>query len=236
VLYLFFWYKYSNLFKLFLNNPTEPLNFAPQNDNIGMAEHIYPIFDQTLTRQDKETLLKQRAVVVWMAGLSGSGKSTLAKGLERELHNQGHLTQLLDGDNLRSGINNNLGFSEADRLENIRRSAETAKLFLNAGLVTICSLISPTEEIRNLARNIIGAADFCEVYVNAPFEVCADRDVKGLYKKALNGEIKNFTGLDAPFEAPSQPALEIRTDLEDYSASLQKLLDMLLPRIKPRCC
>lgn len=200
-----------------------------------MAEHIYPIFDQTLTRQDKETLLNQRAVVIWMAGLSGSGKSTLAKGLERELHSRGHLTELLDGDNLRSGINNNLGFSEADRLENIRRSAETAKLFLQAGLVTICSLISPTEEIRNLARNIIGAEDFFEVYINAPFAVCAERDVKGLYKKALNGEIKNFTGLDAPFEAPANPDLEIKTDLNDYSDSLQKLLDAVLPHIKPHC-
>jgi adenylylsulfate kinase len=179
--------------------------------------------------------MQQKAVVVWMAGLSGSGKSTLAKGLERALHAQGFLTELLDGDNLRSGINNNLGFSEADRLENIRRSAETARLFLHAGVVTICSFISPTEEVRQLARHIIGADDFFEVYVNAPFAVCADRDVKGLYKKALNGEIKNFTGLDAPFEAPSQPALEIRTDVEDYSASLQKLLDALLPRIKPHC-
>jgi adenylylsulfate kinase len=200
-----------------------------------MAEHIYPIFDQTLNRQDKETLLEQKAVVVWMAGLSGSGKSTLAKGLERALHDQGYLTQLLDGDNLRSGINNNLGFSEADRLENIRRSAEVARLFLNAGLVTICSFISPTEEVRQLARNIIGPEDFFEVYVNAPFAVCAERDVKGLYKKALSGEIKNFTGLDAPFEAPVAPALEIRTDEEDYSASLQKLIDALLPRIKPHC-
>lgn len=200
-----------------------------------MAEHIYPIFDQTLTRQDKESLLQQRAVVVWMAGLSGSGKSTLAKGLERALHQQGYLTQLLDGDNLRSGINNNLGFSEADRLENIRRSAEVAKLFMQAGLVTICSFISPTEQVRHMARDIIGAADFFEVYVNAPFDVCAERDVKGLYKKALQGEIKNFTGLDAPFEAPSQPALEIRTDQEDYSASLQKLFEALLPRIKPHC-
>jgi adenylylsulfate kinase len=200
-----------------------------------MAEHIYPIFDQTLNRQDKETLLKQRAVVVWMAGLSGSGKSTLAKGLERELHAQGYLTELLDGDNLRSGINNNLGFSDADRLENIRRSAETAKLFLQAGIVTICSFISPTEAVRQLARQIIGPEDFFEVYVNAPFAVCADRDVKGLYKKALNGEIKNFTGLDAPFEAPAQPNLEIRTDEQDYSACLQKLREALLPRIKPHC-
>ncbi len=196
-----------------------------------MAENIHPIFDQTLTRVSKEELLKQRSLVIWMVGLSGSGKSTLAKGLEFALHQRGHLTQLLDGDNLRSGINNNLGFSEADRLENIRRSAETAKLFLNAGLVTVCSLISPTAEIRNMAKTIIGEADFYEVYINAPFDVCAQRDVKGLYKKALNGEIKNFTGLDAPFEEPQNPDLEIRTDQEDYEVSLQKLLDAILPRI-----
>ncbi|QNF33847.1 adenylyl-sulfate kinase [Adhaeribacter swui] len=196
-----------------------------------MAENIHPIFDQTLTRASKEELLRQRAIVIWMVGLSGSGKSTLAKGLEFALHERGHLTQLLDGDNLRSGINNNLGFSDADRLENIRRSAETAKLFLNAGLVTICSFISPTAEIRSMAKNIIGATDFYEVYINAPFEVCAQRDVKGLYKKALNGEIKNFTGLDAPFEEPQNPDLEIRTGQEDYALSLQKLLDAILPRI-----
>ncbi|PSR52090.1 adenylyl-sulfate kinase [Adhaeribacter arboris] len=196
-----------------------------------MAENIHPIFDQTLTRTSKEELLRQRALVIWMVGLSGSGKSTLAKGLEFALHQRGHLTQLLDGDNLRSGINNNLGFSEADRLENIRRSAETAKLFLNAGLITICSLISPTAEIRNLAKSIIGEPDYYEVYINAPFEVCAQRDVKGLYKKALNGEIKNFTGLDAPFEAPTNPALEIRTDQQTYEESLQKLLDAILPRL-----
>lgn len=196
-----------------------------------MAENIHPIFDQTLTRVSKEELLQQRSLVIWMVGLSGSGKSTLAKGLELALHQRGHLTQLLDGDNLRSGINNNLGFSEADRLENIRRSAETAKLFLNAGLVTVCSLISPTAEIRSMAKNIIGESDFYEVYINAPFNICAQRDVKGLYKKALNGEIKNFTGLDAPFEEPQNPDLEIRTDQEDYEASLQKLLDAILPRI-----
>lgn len=196
-----------------------------------MAANIHPIFDQTLSRSDKEKLLQQRAVVIWMVGLSGSGKSTLAKGLEYTLHQRGHFTQLLDGDNLRSGINNNLGFAEADRLENIRRAAETAKLFLNAGCITICSLISPTAAIRNMARQIIGEADYYEVYVNAPFEVCARRDVKGLYKKALNGEIKNFTGLDAPFEAPAQPHLEIQTDRETHEESLQKLLDAIRPRL-----
>ncbi|QMU27600.1 adenylyl-sulfate kinase [Adhaeribacter radiodurans] len=196
-----------------------------------MAENIHPIFDQTLSRTSKEELLRQRALVIWMVGLSGSGKSTLAKGLEFALHQRGHLTQLLDGDNLRSGINNNLGFSETDRMENIRRSAEAAKLFLSAGVVTICSLISPTSEIRNLAKSIIGESNYYEVYINAPFEVCAQRDVKGLYKKALNGEIKNFTGLDAPFEEPQNPHLEIRTYQDNYEVSLQKLLDAILPRI-----
>lgn len=169
-----------------------------------MSTNIHPIFDTILNRGDKEKLLKQKSIVVWMVGLSGSGKSTLARAIENELHLQGHLTQLLDGDNLRTGINNNLGFSENDRLENIRRAAEVSKLFMNAGLITICSFISPTEEIRTIARTIIGEENFFEVYINAPFEVCEQRDVKGLYKKARNGEIKNFTGLDAPFEAPKK--------------------------------
>ena len=167
-----------------------------------------------------------------MVGLSGSGKSTLARALENELHLQGHLTQLLDGDNLRTGINNNLGFAEADRLENIRRAAEVSKLFMNAGLITICSFISPTEEIRNIARNIIGESDFFEVYVNAPFEVCEQRDVKGLYKKARNGEIKNFTGLDAPFEAPKKPAVEVRTDQKSLELCKNEILDAIFKKVK----
>ena len=191
-------------------------------------QNIHPIFDSVLQRNDKEALLKQHAMVVWMVGLSGSGKSTLAKAVEKELHNQGFLTQLLDGDNLRTGINNNLGFSEADRLENIRRAAEVAKLFCNAGLITICSFISPTEEIRTIAKDIIGAQDFTEVYVNAPFEVCEQRDVKGLYKKARNGEIKNFTGLDAPFEAPQNPAIEIRTHELPMEDCVKQLVDYIV--------
>ena len=191
-------------------------------------QNIHPIFDTVLQRSEKEGLLKQRALVVWMVGLSGSGKSTLAKAVEKELYNQGFLTQLLDGDNLRTGINNNLGFSEADRLENIRRAAEVAKLFCNAGLITICSFISPTEEIRTIAKDIIGSQDFTEVYVNAPFEVCEQRDVKGLYKKARNGEIKNFTGLDAPFEAPQNPAIEIRTHELPMDACVKQLVDYIV--------
>ncbi|MCU0431034.1 MAG: adenylyl-sulfate kinase [Cytophagaceae bacterium] len=195
-------------------------------------ENIHPIFDSILNRQDKERLLKQRSLVVWMVGLSGSGKSTLARAIERDLHEQGHLTQLLDGDNLRTGINNNLGFSEADRNENIRRAAEVSKLFLNCGVISICSFISPTEEIRKNARGIIGDTDFFEVYVNAPFEVCEQRDVKGLYKKARKGELKNFTGLDAPFEAPQHPAVEVRTDQHSLEECRNQILAAIYERIR----
>ncbi len=197
-----------------------------------MSTNIHPIFDTILHRGDKEKLLQQKSLVVWMVGLSGSGKSTLARALENELHLQGHLTQLLDGDNLRTGINNNLGFSETDRIENIRRAAEVSKLFMNAGLITICSFISPTQEIRNIARTIIGESDFFEVYINAPFEVCEQRDVKGLYKKARNGEIKNFTGLDAPFEAPLQPTVEVRTDQKSLEECKNEILQAIYKRVK----
>ena len=195
-------------------------------------ENIHPIFDKILNRSLKETLLKQRSVVIWMIGLSGSGKSTIAKALEQDLYERGHLTQLLDGDNLRTGINNNLGFSDADRIENIRRSAEISKLFLNCGIITICSFISPTEEIRQTAKSIIGEKDYFEVFVNCPFEICEQRDVKGLYKKARNGEIKNFTGLDAPFEAPKNPSVELRTDIKDLESCKEELLQLILKRIK----
>ncbi len=196
-----------------------------------MANNIYPIHKQSLGRADKENLLKQKAVAFWMVGLSGSGKSTLATALEKVLHEKGHLTMLLDGDNLRTGINNNLGFSEEDRLENIRRAAETAKLFVQSGVVTICSFISPTEKIRQMAKSIIGD-DCMEVYINAPLEVCEQRDVKGLYKKARNGEIKNFTGIDSPFEEPKTPALEIHTDQKSLEECLGELVDFALKQIK----
>jgi adenylylsulfate kinase len=196
------------------------------------ASNIHPIFDQLLQRSDKETLLKQMSVVLWMTGLSGSGKSTIAKGLEQKLHAAGYLSMVLDGDNVRTGINANLGFSEEDRLENIRRIAEVSKLFVSCGVITINSFVSPTRDIRQLAEDIIGQVDFIEVYINAPFEVCAERDVKGLYKKALAGEIKNFTGLDAPFEAPEAPAIEIKTHEEDIETSVQRIFDYLLSRIQ----
>lgn len=195
------------------------------------VENIHPIFDSSLQFSDKEALLKQSGLVIWMVGLSGSGKSTLAKGLENRLHEQGHLTMLLDGDNLRTGINSNLGFSEEDRSENIRRAAEVAKLFAYNGSVTICSFISPTEDIRAEAKKIIGEK-YCEVFVNCPLEICEERDVKGLYAKARKGEIKNFTGIDSPFDEPSNPSIEIRTDRMSLEDSLEHLLKEIILKIK----
>jgi len=194
-------------------------------------ENIFPIFDSTLSLEDKEKLLNQKPIVVWLVGLSGSGKSTLARGLENALHEKGYLTQLLDGDNLRSGINNNLTFTEEDRVENIRRAAEVSKLFANCGIITICSLISPTKQIREMARKIIGDYYF-EVFINCPIDVCEARDVKGLYKRARAGEIKNFTGIDSPFEAPSDPELEIKTDIHSIEHCHNQLLENIIQKIK----
>lgn len=194
-------------------------------------ENIYPIFNTTLSKSDKEGLLKQRGLVIWMVGLSGSGKSTLATALENSLHQEGYLTQLLDGDNLRVGINNNLSFSPEDRKENIRRAAETAKLFMNAGLVTICSFISPVEEIRTMAKAIVGDG-YTEVFVECPIEVCEERDVKGLYAKARSGEIKDFTGISAPFDPPAHPDIKVNTAEQTLEESHQLLVNKILERIK----
>jgi adenylylsulfate kinase len=196
--------------------------------------NIYPIFDRMLSRQDKEKLLKQHSVMIWFTGLSGSGKSTIAIALERELHKRGLLCRILDGDNIRSGINNNLGFTEADRIENIRRIAEVSKLFVDTGIITIAAFISPSNDIREMAANIIGKDDFLEVYVSTPIEECERRDVKGLYAKARRGEIKNFTGISAPFEAPAQPALVLDTSALSLEESVNKLLELILPRIQKK--
>lgn len=176
--------------------------------------------------------MQQRGCVLWMTGLSGSGKSTLAKGLENKLYEQGILTKLLDGDNLRTGLNKDLGFSEEDRTENIRRVAETARLFAETGVVTICSFVSPTIAIRTQAREIIGEDSFLEIFINASFDTCAKRDVKGLYAKALKGEIKNFTGLDAPFEPSKNPFIEIKTDELDEKESVDVLFDKIIDKVK----
>lgn len=196
--------------------------------------NIYPIFDRMLSRQDKEELLKQHSVMIWFTGLSGSGKSTIAIALERELHKRGLLCRILDGDNIRSGINNNLGFTEADRIENIRRIAEVSKLFVDTSIITIAAFISPSNDIREMAANIIGKDDFLEVYVSTPIEECERRDVKGLYAKARRGEIKNFTGISAPFEAPAHPALTLDTSALSLEESVNKLLELILPRIQKK--
>lgn len=197
------------------------------------GRNIFSTFDEILPREEKEKLLNQKAKVIWMTGLSGSGKTTVAKYLERYLHDKGYLTQLLDGDNIRSGINNNLGFSDADRRENIRRIAEVSKLFLNCGIITINCFVSPTKAIREMAQSIIGADDFIEVFIDTPLEVCEARDVKGLYKKARAGEIKDFTGISAPFEAPEN-ALRIETADQSVEASAQKIIEYLIPIIEKK--
>ncbi len=196
-----------------------------------MAENIYPIFEKMLQRKDREALLKQKGIMIWFTGLSGSGKSTLAIALERELYKQGILCRILDGDNIRSGINNNLGFSEADRTENIRRIAEISKLFVDCGIVTIAAFISPTHAIRRMASEIIGEDDFLEVYVSTPIEECERRDVKGLYAKARRGEIKEFTGISSPFEAPEHPFISIDTSRQSLADSVKVLLEAVSPKI-----
>lgn len=197
----------------------------------NIPENIHPPYDQMIPRKGKEALLHQRAKVIWLTGLSGSGKSTLANELEKNLQTKGFLTMILDGDNVRAGINSNLGFSDEDRKENIRRIAEVAKLFLSCGVITICSFVSPTEEIRKMAASIIGTSDFIEIYINTPLEECERRDVKGLYAKARKGEIKDFTGINAPFEEPANPSLIVKTKSKSIQENLEELLSFVLPLI-----
>lgn len=193
-----------------------------------MAENIYPIYDQMMTRADKEQLLHQHGLMVWFTGLSGSGKSTIAMGVERELHKRGILCRILDGDNIRSGINSNLGFSAEDRMENIRRIAEIGKLFVQTGIVTLACFVSPTNDVRRLARNIIGEEDFKEVFVSTPLEECERRDVKGLYTRARRGEVKDFTGISAPFEVPENPTLEIDTSRLSLEESVKRVVELIM--------
>lgn len=195
------------------------------------TDNIYPIFERMLQREDKEVLLKQRGVMIWFTGLSGSGKSTLAIALERELHQRGLLCRILDGDNIRTGINNNLGFSDVDRIENIRRIAEVSKLFIDTGVITIAAFISPNNEVRELASSIVGKDDFIEVFISTPLAVCETRDVKGLYAKARRGEIKDFTGISSPFEAPASPILSLDTSQLQISEAVSQLLEVILTRV-----
>lgn len=183
----------------------------------------------SVDRQKREQRLGQRAKLLWFTGLSGSGKSTIANALEESLYERGYHTYLLDGDNLRFGLNGDLGFTIEDRAENIRRVAELGKLFLDSGTITLCTFVSPTEAIRARVRDIVGE-DFIEIYVKCDIEVCMHRDPKGLYKKALSGAIENFTGIDSPYEAPKSPEVLLETD----KYSLEDLVEQLIGYLEKR--
>ena len=190
-------------------------------------ENIHTEFHRFLGRDDKERLLGQKGVVVWLYGLSGSGKSTIANIAERSLHEAGRFTVILDGDNLRSGLNANLGFSDDDRSENIRRNSEVAKLFAEQGIITFVSVITPRRELRAHARKVIGA-DFLEVFVKADYATCAERDPKGLYAKAHSGDLKQSTGKDSGFEEPEGEAdLILDTDARSAEESAEQLVNLV---------
>lgn len=194
-------------------------------------DNIHPDFERIISKEQKEKRLKQRATVFWFTGLSGSGKSTIAEHFEKKLFSEGYFTQVLDGDNIRSGINSDLGFSLEDRKENIRRISEIAKLYTNSGIISLVSFISPTVAARANAKKIIGAENFIEVYINTPLEICEARDVKGLYKKARAGEIPDFSGISSPYEAPVNPEIEITTTSQSIDACVDKLYNFAQPLI-----
>ena len=193
---------------------------------------IHPIYSKMITRAEREEKLRQHAKVIWLFGLSGSGKSTLTTALERRLFADGYVTTLLDGDNLRDGLNQGLGFSDADREENIRRVAEVSKLFLQSGVICLNSFITPRESLRTLARGIIGAENLLEIYVECSFETCLKRDVKGLYRQAQAGKVANFTGQASPFEPPSNPHLTLNTESTPLEQSLESLYSFVLGHLK----
>lgn len=194
-------------------------------------ENIYPVYDQLISREEKEIFLNQKAGVFWLTGLSGSGKTTIAKQVEKYLFNKGFFVQIIDGDNVRSGLCNNLTFSLEDRKENIRRIAELTALSIRQGIICINTFVSPTLEIRQMAKDIVGAKDFHEIYINTTLEECENRDVKGLYKKARSGEIKGFTGIDSPFEPPVDPSLIISTN-QTIQESASQLTDYIISNVQ----
>jgi adenylylsulfate kinase len=192
-----------------------------------MASHLYPIKSK-VSKEERSSLLKQKPCLIWFTGLSGSGKSTLAIQLEARLHSMGYKTYLLDGDNIRTGLNKDLSFDDEGRVENIRRIGEVSKLFLDAGIIVLSAFISPFNADREQIRKIVGKDSFVEVFVNAPLEVCEQRDVKGLYKKARAGEVKNFTGINSPYEIPTGADLTIHT----HEKSIEEAVEMLLNVVK----
>ena len=187
-------------------------------------KHIYPVFDQIVSRSEKEKKLNQKAKVIWFTGLSGSGKSTIANKLEEALFENQLQTYTLDGDNIRAGINKGLSFTPEDRQENLRRIGEIAKIFVDSGIITIAAFVSPLEVDRKLVRDIVGKTDFIEIFVDTSLEECERRDIKGLYKRARAGEIKNFTGIDSPYERPLNPDIVIKTENETEEEAVQKII------------
>jgi len=196
------------------------------------SNNIFPVFNSIISKKDKEKKLNQKAKVIWLTGLSGSGKTTIALELEKKIFKMGYFVQVLDGDNIRVGISNNLSFSDNDRLENIRRISEVSKLFIDCGIITINCFVSPTNSIRNKAKEIIGDKNFIGVYINANLETCEKRDTKGLYKKARMGEIDNFTGISSVFETPDPSFININTNKTSINKSVDYLLEAILPKIQ----
>ncbi len=222
--------------EIYQANTMEPLQYNKENllnpsFIVQKNKTIHTIFDKMLLSEDKERLLHQHGLVIWMTGLSGSGKSTLAVALEKELHHAGRMTCLLDGDNIRSGLNADLSFSAEDRTENIRRIAEVCKLFAQNGLIVIAAFISPTEAMREMAARIIGSKYFFELFVSTPLSVCEERDTKGFYAKARKGLLKDFTGISAPFEAPKKPSLTIDTSTVCVEEAIRQIIVKVYPLI-----
>ncbi len=194
--------------------------------------NIFPVFDNILSKENKEKQLNQKAKAIWMTGLSGSGKTTIAIEVEKKLFEIGYLVQILDGDNIRVGISSNLSFSNKDRLENIRRISEVSKLFINCGIITINCFVSPSNIIRKQAKDIIGIENFIGVFINSDLETCEKRDTKGLYKKARKGEIDNFTGISSEFEIPDKSYININTSNLSIDKSVDQLMDAIIPKIQ----
>ncbi len=195
------------------------------------GKNIVP-HEHKISRNDRMELLAQKSKIIWFTGLSGSGKSTIAGKVEEMLNERGFLTYLLDGDNIRTGLNKNLGFSDDDRNENIRRIGEVSRLFIDAGVIVLTAFISPFRADRQLVRDLVGKGDFIEVFINCPLEICELRDPKGLYKKARAGEIKDFTGISSPFEIPDRAEIEIRSDQMGVEQAAEKIIKLIKPKIE----